>query len=250
VNTLLSRYGSPGGGTLGLSGGIGVFGTSLTRRSSTISLYPPTDAMRRPSRPTMQYYASESPVPVQQPEFNIAKDFPISSEEDRPPSKFLYGVNNSQFWTCFTGIALVCFVSCFDSTLMASSHPVITSYFDASNYASWLSTSFLLTSTAFQPMFGRISDTFGRKIPFVASLMAFLVGTLWCALAQTILQFIFARAVCGLGAAGALSLGTIIISDLVPLGARGGYLSFLNLASGVGSSLGAAMGGFLAETLG
>jgi MFS family permease len=92
--------------------------------------------------------------------------------------------------------------------------------------------------------------TFGRKIPFVVSLTAFLLGTLWCALAQSILQFIFARAICGLGAAGALSLGTIIISDLVPLEARGGYLSFLNLASGVGSSLGAAMGGLLAENLG
>jgi MFS family permease len=251
LNTLISRYGSPGGGSLGLSGGIGIVGTSLTKSGSTASLFPRTDSLRRPSRPTIQYPGNSSlDHVVERPKLNPTIDFPHNSEDDRTRTKFLYNVSDSQFWCCFIGIALVCFVACFDSTLMASSHPVITSYFDASNSASWLSTSFLLTSTAFQPMFGRVSDTFGRKIPFIFSLTSFLLGTIWCALAHSIMQFILARAVCGLGAAGALSMGTIIISDLVPLEARGGYLSFLNLASGVGSSLGAAMGGFLAETLG
>lgn len=251
INTLIARYGSPGGGSLGLSGGIGVFGTPLTRRDSTVSFHSRTDMLGRPSRPSIQYLQGSNLGPVvEQPKLNISNSLPQDTEEDTTRIKLLYSVSGSQFWSCFIGIALVCFVGCFDSTLMASSHPVITSYFDASNYASWLSTSFLLTSTAFQPMFGRISDTFGRKIPFVFSLTSFWLGTLWCALAPNIEQFIFARAICGLGAAGSLSMGTIIISDLVPLEARGGYLSFLNLASGVGSSLGAAMGGFLAETLG
>ncbi|KAF2666230.1 MFS multidrug transporter [Microthyrium microscopicum] len=227
----MSRYGSLDGGYPFLSGGIGMSEN-------------PTDTLRRPSIVTMQCPVSE------ETERGTIHSEDEDFQEDRKPTKFLYGVSDSQFWPCYIGIALACFVTCFDSTLMASSHPVITSYFDASNSASWLSTSFLLTSTAFQPMFGRISDTFGRKTPFVVSLWAFLLGTLWCALAPSILQFIFARAVCGLGAAGALSLGTIIIGDMVPLEARGGYLSFLNLASGVGSSLGVALGGFLAETLG
>lgn len=251
MSTLITRYGSPGGGSLGLSGGIEVFGTPLTRRSFAVSLFPATDTLRRPSRPTVQYVQNSSlGSVVEQTKLNIPNNLPQESEEYKKPTKFLYDVRDSQFWSCFTGIALVCLVGSFDSTLMASSHPVITSYFDASNSASWLSTSFLLTSTAFQPMFGRISDTFGRKIPFVFSLTLFLLGTIWCTLAQSILQFILARAICGLGVAGALSMGSIIVSDLVTLETRGGYLSFLNLATGVGSSLGAAMGGFLAETLG
>ena len=244
LNALLARYGSPGG-SLGLSGGVGVFGTPLTRRGSTASFtYTRADiSRRRPSRPTIK---SPSLDATQPPTGYIEE----AEEAHQTPAKFLHGVSSSQFWSCFTGIILAYFVACFDSTLMASSHPVITSYFDASNSASWLSTSFLLTSTAFQPMFGRISDTFGRKIPFLFSLVSFLLGTLWCALAPSILQFILARAICGLGAGGALSMGAIILSDLVPLETRGGYLACLNLSYGVGSSLGAALGGFLAETLG
>jgi MFS family permease len=244
LNALITRYGSPGG-SLGLSGGVGVFGTSLTRRGSTaIFDYPRGETLRRrASRPTVEYGPRKP---------SVTSDLIEANEEDadKKTPKFLYGVTDSQFWACFTGITLVYFVACFDSTLMASSHPVITSYFDASNAASWLSTSFLLTSTAFQPMFGRISDTIGRKIPFLFSLVSFLLGTLWCALAQSIVQFILARAVCGLGAGGALAMGSIIMSDLVPLETRGGYLACLNLSYGVGSSLGAALGGFLAETLG
>lgn len=237
-------YELPGGGSLGLSGGMGVFGTSLSRRGSILAAYPPASASRRPSRPTIQHPVAE------QPKLDLSNAIPEDLESSKTPSKYLYGVSNAQFWPGFFGIALACFVTCFDSTLMASSHPVITSYFDASNSAAWLSTSFLLASTAFQPMLGRLSDTVGRKIPFVVSLITFLLGTLWCALAQSILQFILARAICGLGAAGALTLGTIITSDLVPPESRGGYLSLLGLGSGIGSSLGAALGGFLAETLG
>lgn len=247
LNTLLSRFGSPGS-TLGLRGGIGVYGTSLTRRGSTAVFdFLRTEVLRaRPSQPTLWHGTPRKVSTTTQ----IAEDSVDEDLEDGKSPKFLYGVTDAQFWACFTGITLAYFVACFDSTLMASSHPVITSHFDASNSASWLSTSFLLTSTAFQPMFGRISDTFGRKIPFLFSLVSFLVRMLWCALAGSILQFILARAVCGLGAGGALAMGSIIMSDLVPLETRGGYLACLNLSYGVGSSLGAALGGFLAEALG
>lgn len=98
-------------------------------------------------------------------------------------------------------------IAMFDSTLMASSHPVITSYFHASNSASWLSTAFLLTSTSLQPLFGRLSDTFGRRVLYLAGLIFLAVTTGWCAGAQSIGSFIAARAFCGLGAAAVLAMG-------------------------------------------
>jgi MFS family permease len=98
---------------------------------------------------------------------------------------------------------------------MASSHPVITSYFDASNSASWLSTSFLLTATAFQPLFGRVSDYVGRRQPNLLALFIFAMATIWCSLAPNVEHFIAARAFCGLGAGGVMVMGSIMINDLV-----------------------------------
>ena len=180
-------------------------------------------------------------------------------------SKFL-GVSRGRFWLVFGGILFAYFVraslyrsgtmlmyskvACFDSTLMASSHPVITSYFNSSNSASWLSTVFLLTSTAFQPLFGRVSDTIGRRPLYLFALTTFALTTAWCATAQSIGSFIAARAVCGLGAGGTMSMGMIITSDLVPIEHRGIYQSYINLSFGLGSALGAALGGFLCDRLG
>lgn len=91
---------------------------------------------------------------------------PILNEvEAATSSYYLGGISTSRFWLIFSTILALNFVSSFDSTIMASSHPVITSYFKASNSASWLSTAFLLTSTAFQPLLGSLSDSIGRKIP-------------------------------------------------------------------------------------
>merc|ERR1712137_1235720 len=112
---------------------------------------------------------------------------------------------------------------------MVSSHPVITSYFQSSNSASWLSTAFLLTSTSFQPLFGGLSDTIGRKRPFIFSLAVLLAGTIWCGVAQSMGSFIFARAFCGLGAGGLVTMSSIVTSDLVPIEIRGIYQSYINV---------------------
>lgn len=130
---------------------------------------------------------------------------------------FLLETNPGRFWLIFMVVLINLFISAFDGTIMASSHPVITSHFNAANSASWLSTSFLLTSTTFQPLLGRLSDAMGRKPLFVLCTLIFFLSVLWCALAGSIESFIAARAVCGIGAGGAGTLGSIIVSDLVPI---------------------------------
>ncbi|KAL4784225.1 major facilitator superfamily-domain-containing protein [Aspergillus varians] len=159
-------------------------------------------------------------------------------------------VSPTRFWLIFGGVQLGYVIGFFDSTLMASSHPVITSYFHASNSASWLSTAFLLTSTAFLPLFGRVSDAFGRKPVYLFSIAVFFITTAWCAEAQSIGSFIAARAFCGLGAGGVFSMGMILSSDLVRIEYRGIYQSYINLCLGVGGCLGLAFGGFLCDQVG
>ncbi|RYP37961.1 hypothetical protein DL766_001258 [Monosporascus sp. MC13-8B] len=164
--------------------------------------------------------------------------------------EFLIDTDNRRFWAVFVGIMATYFIACFDGTIMASSHPAITSYFRSSNSASWLSTAFLLTSTAFQPIVGRLSDSVGRKSPYLVTVTIFAVATVWCALARSMTSFIIARALCGLGAGGTRALGNIIISDLVPVGRRGAFQSYVNIVYGIGAAAGAALGGLMADRLG
>ncbi|KAF5017670.1 hypothetical protein F66182_10385 [Fusarium sp. NRRL 66182] len=172
-----------------------------------------------------------------------------SPEDSRYSSRFI-NVSPTRFWLIFSGVLLGCIVGSFDSTLMASSHPAITSHFHASNSASWLSTAFLLTWTAFVPCFGRISDTVGRKPIYVTAITIFVIATAWCGAAQSIGSFIAARAFCGLGAGGVSSMGMIISSDVVHLRYRGIYQAYINLFVGIGGCLGLVCGGYLCDQIG
>ncbi|KAI1279080.1 major facilitator superfamily domain-containing protein [Xylaria sp. FL0933] len=171
-----------------------------------------------------------------------------SSSSEHPA--FLINTHPRQFRIVFSGIMLTYFIANFDGTIMASSHPVITSHFHASNMASWLTTAFLLTATAAQPLVGSLSDTIGRKPLYLVTMALFAGATAWCALAQSIGSFIAARAVCGIGAGGMMTLGAIAISDCVPIERRGTYQSIINAIFGLAAASGAAFGGLLADTLG
>ncbi|KAJ4990259.1 major facilitator superfamily transporter [Stagonosporopsis vannaccii] len=214
--------------------------------------------------------SQEDPVPIQEEDVLAAQEvgeggqevpqFPelgksISRAEAEHLVRFqknglLEGVPTWRFRCVFGGIVVGYFIAMFDSTLMASSHPVITSYFHASNSASWLSTAFLLTSTSLQPLMGRLSDTIGRRPLYLGGLVLISATTAWCAFAQSIGSFIAARAFCGIGAAGVLSMGNVMTNDLVSIQVRGTYQAYINLFYGGGSACGAAFGGFLCDRLG
>ncbi|KAI9928364.1 hypothetical protein ASPWEDRAFT_58767 [Aspergillus wentii DTO 134E9] len=178
------------------------------------------------------------------------EDPECSQKEDTGYASRFINVSPMRFWLIFSGVLLGYVIGFFDSTLMASSHPVITSEFHASNSASWLSTAFLLTSTAFLPLFGRISDTVGRKPAYLFAIAVFFITTAWCAAAQSIGSFIAARAVSGVGAGGVFSMGMILSSDLVRIEYRGVYQSYINLCLGTGGCLGLAFGGYLVDRVG
>jgi Na+/melibiose symporter-like transporter len=186
------------------------------RRDATVS------AHRGAREPSALRTGIESPKRAEMP-ITPHEDTPfLLSQEAEPPTNttnnpYLGGVSVTRFWLLFSQIMAAYFIACFDSTIMASSHPVITSYFGSSNSASWLSTAFLLTSTSFQPVLGGLSDAVGRKAPYVVTIVVFLLATVWCALAGSMTSFIVARAVCGFGAGGMMTLGSIIVSDVVPI---------------------------------
>jgi hypothetical protein len=187
------------------------------RRASTVSPYR---GRRQSSTPRTGGAQSLQDEPIPDEETPLLLPNPVEEVDETAKSStnpYLGGVSVTRFWLLFLQIQAGYFVASFDSTIMASSHPVITSYFGSSNSASWLSTAFLLTSTSFQPVLGGLSDAVGRKGPYVVTVAVFLFATAWCALAGSITSFIVARAVCGLGAGGMMTLGSIIVSDVVPI---------------------------------
>ncbi len=95
----------------------------------------------------------------------------------------------------------------FDGTITAATYAVISSEFDAANTASWLTTSYLVTSTAFQPLYGRVSDIFGRRICFFISSITFALGCLGCGVASDIVFLNCMRALTGFGGGGLMTMG-------------------------------------------
>ena len=106
------------------------------------------------------------------------------------------------------------FLSGFDSTITASTYALISSDFSSASYASWLTTSYLITSTAFQPLYGRFSDVFGRRICFFASTVTFLLGCLGCGVAPSMLTLNLMRALTGFGGGGLITMGTFELRSL------------------------------------
>ncbi|KAI1656448.1 MFS general substrate transporter [Daldinia decipiens] len=138
----------------------------------------------------------------------------------------------------------------FDGTITAATYAVISSEFDATNTASWLTTSYLITSTAFQPLYGRVSDIFGRRICFFISTITFAVGCLGCGLANGIALLDCMRALAGFGGGGLMTMATIVNSDMIPFRRRGMYQAMQNGIFGFGAICGASFGGSIADTIG
>ncbi|PLB37103.1 MDR family MFS transporter [Aspergillus candidus] len=142
------------------------------------------------------------------------------------------------------------FLSGFDGTITASTYAVISSEFNAANTASWLTTSYLITSTAFQPLYGRFSDIFGRRTSFFTATITFIAGCIGCGVAQDIVTLNLMRALTGIGGGGLMTMATIVNSDLIPFRRRGMYQALQNGMNGFGAVCGASFGGSIVDTIG
>lgn len=147
----------------------------------------------------------------------------------------------------FCGLSCAIFCTLLDQTIVSTALPTLGRVFGRADISSWLGTAYLLTSTAMQPMYGRFSDIFGRKIVLLVALAIFFVGSLACALAQSMIQLIVFRALAGVGGGGILTLVMIIISDVVSLKDRGKYQGLIGGVVAISNSLGPLLGGIFTE---
>lgn len=132
---------------------------------------------------------------------------------------------------------------------VATALPTLGSAFHDAGISSWVGTAYLLTSTACQPLYGRLSDIFGRKVILVGCLLLFLIGSILSGVSQNMIMLIVSRAIAGIGGGGIITVVSIVVSDVVSLKDRGKYQGIIGVVVAIGTAVGPLLGGvFVART--
>ena len=146
-----------------------------------------------------------------------------------------------------TGIILCILLAALDQTVVVPAVPAIASDLHGFAHLSWVVTAYLLTSTATTPLYGRLSDQFGRRQTLIPAIVVFVLAALFCAVAQTLPQLILARALQGIGGGGLMAIAQAAIADVVSPRERGKYQAYMAGTWGVASTAGPVVGGWVTQ---
>jgi EmrB/QacA subfamily drug resistance transporter len=158
-------------------------------------------------------------------------------------------MSHRQVLVVFSGLMLGMLLAALDQSIVSTALPTIAGDFHGLNRLTWVVTAYLLTSTASAPLYGKISDLYGRKKIFQFAIVIFLAASALAGLSQNMNQLIAFRGLQGLGAGGLMVLAMSIIGDVVPPAQRGRYQGYFGAVFGVASVAGPLLGGFLVESI-
>ncbi len=158
-------------------------------------------------------------------------------------------LTHRQILVVFSALMLGMLLAALDQTIVATALPTIVGDLGGLNHLSWVVTAYLLTSTAVTPLYGKISDLFGRKALFQIAIVLFLVGSVLSGLSQNMGELIAFRAIQGLGGGGLFAMVMAIIGDIVPPRDRGKYQGLIGAVFAAASVLGPLAGGFFTDSL-
>ncbi|QJY45775.1 MDR family MFS transporter [Pseudonocardia broussonetiae] len=155
-------------------------------------------------------------------------------------------LSHKQILTIFAGLMIGMFLAALDQTIVATSIRTIADDLDGLSLQAWATTAYLITATITTPLYGKLSDIFGRKPLFLIAIGIFVLGSIACTFATSMYQLAAFRAIQGLGAGGLFSLALTIIGDIVAPRERAKYQGYFVAVFGTSSVLGPVAGGFFA----
>jgi EmrB/QacA subfamily drug resistance transporter len=151
-----------------------------------------------------------------------------------------------QVVTVMVGLMLGMFLASLDQTIVSTSIYTIANDLDGLSLQAWATTAYLITSTVSTPLYGKLSDIFGRRPLYLTAIVIFLAGSLYAGSVHSMTELAIARGIQGLGAGGLLALALTIIGDIVSLKDRAKFQGYFMSVFGISSVLGPVVGGAFA----
>jgi EmrB/QacA subfamily drug resistance transporter len=173
----------------------------------------------------------------------------VSTTQEAPPGADVPAVaySHRQIMLIMSGLMMGMLLAALDQTIVSTALTTIARGFHRLDLYGWVVTSYLLTSTASTPLYGKISDQFGRKRIFQFAIVVFLLGSILSGASQNMYQLILFRGIQGVGAGGLMTLAMAIMGDIIPPRQRGRYQGYFGAVFAFASIIGPLLGGFLVD---
>ena len=163
-----------------------------------------------------------------------------------PPSTS-QGLTRRQMVWLMSGLGLGLFLSATEQSIVATALPTIAGEFGQADRIAWVISAYLITSTIVTPLYGKMSDLFGRRIVYLTAIAVFGLGSVLCASAPSMNMLVLFRAIQGLGGGGLMSMSFVIVGDVVSPRERGKYIGGFTSVFTVASITGPLWGGLLVD---
>jgi EmrB/QacA subfamily drug resistance transporter len=167
-----------------------------------------------------------------------------------PEDDVLVHINRRAQFLTLGAVMLGMLLGSLDQTIVGTAMPKIVNDLNGFQHYSWVITGYLVASTAMMPIFGKISDIFGRKWLYMLGIATFLAGSMLSGVSQSMDQLIIFRAVQGLGAGMMTPIAMAIIGDIFPPAERGKYQGLIGAVFGLAMIVGPQLGGFITDNIG